>query len=90
MKRAIIKFIFIIFGTVVYISCSPSITFKNTPDDRIGWNMFGGDPYHSNSINTDLIPPLQLIKKIKTSSVIGISPIVSDGVIYTACLDGNL
>ena len=77
-------------AVVLCISCSPSIIFNNTPEESIGWNMFGGDPYHSNSTQFDLRPPLRLKKKIKTSSTTGVSPVVSQGVIYAQSLDGKI
>ncbi len=84
---------FYLFFTLLLLflqGCSRPLIVRSEPEEYPGWNMYGGDYHNSNSVSTSLKPPLKLIKKYNTSSSIGLSPICSNGIIYTASLDGKI
>ncbi len=87
------KFIDIFSFILVIIfltNCSRTLIIRNEPEKHIGWNLFGGDSKHSNNIFSSLNSPLKVKWKFKTSSSIGTSPIVSNGIIYVPTLDGRI
>ncbi len=83
-------FLLILLFFILFEGCSRQLILRNEPEEYLGWNMYGGNCRHSNNISTSLNPPLKLIKKFKTSSSLGLSPICSNGIIYTGSLDGKI
>ena len=61
---------------LLFGGCSRSLVIRNEPEKYLGWNMFGGDHQHTNSISSTLDVPLKLKWKFKTSSSLGLSPII--------------
>lgn len=89
-KRLKNGFLFIFLFFLLFGGCSRSLVIRNEPEKYLGWNMFGGDHQHTNSISSALDTPLKLEWKFKTSSSLGLSPIISNGIIYAATLDGKI
>ena len=83
-------FLFIFLFVLLFENCSRSLVIRNEPEKYLGWNMFGGDHQHTNSISSALDAPLKLKWKFKTSSSLGLSPIISNGIIYAPTLDGKI
>lgn len=83
--------VFLLVLVIIFLTnCSRTLIIRNEPEEHTGWNLFGGDSRHSNNISSSLNSPLKVKWKFKTSSSIGTSPIVSNGIIYALTLDGRI